>query len=268
MSDSLLRDGDPDGVQDDEDLRQVAEAAVLEEEGDENEDLGQVEDQEDHEGEGEGEGDVRLRGRQDDGAVRRTRRSASDTIRELRERAQLAESRAEEIDRKFQGLEQRLTGQQSAADKAREAAEERERIALMQPHEVASYFYDKTQREMAQFRQQTQMEVRDAGDRASYEAKAQISKLHRQHAAEVERLQAAERARGNMVSREVVLAFIVGQKALQGAPAATRTAQRKAGQQRTQQAGRPTGARSDQAADRGQRRQGQSAADRLANVSF
>ena len=187
---------------------------------------------------------------------------ASETIRATRARAQKAEKDAKDAADRAANLERELSeirarqNQPSAADIERQAAEERERLALMTPEERIDYRFNQLNRNIQTANQRTQAQITEANDKAAFQALQATDPFAKRYASEVEAVVASELKRGQVVSRENVLNFLAGKKLREKAGSAG-TKQAEAGARRVARATtRPSRAAGDEPADRGNRRGG------------
>lgn len=142
-----------------------------------------------------------------------------DTIRNLRQRAQEAErtlaAERDATNRRFAELETRIGQRQpSAADLAREEAEEQARVELMSPAQVARYFAEKSERRIAQALQGQQFQVHDRIDKQAFEAQVQANPLLARVAPKVEQVLQQERAAGRNTDRIIVAKYLLGDEML------------------------------------------------------
>jgi hypothetical protein len=177
------------------------------------------------------------------------RRSASDEIRELRRRAQEAERRAQEA-------EVAVRTRQSEEAQRRE----QERRATMTPDELLR---EDVSRELQQIRFQSW----DANDRVAFETLANGNSAISGIKDEVEATFQQMAAQGRPTDRKTIAAYLIGQKALERAPAAKRKGQRAAEASRQRNSARPASGRGDVAQPRQGRRQA-SLYDRLKDLDI
>lgn len=95
-----------------------------------------------------------------------------------------------------------------------------------------------------------QLSTRETLDRQSYESRIASSPIHARYRDRVEKMVADERARGNIVDREVALKYIVGEDAINRANGAAPRQRREAATRVQQQQTRPTNSRGDGTARR------------------
>lgn len=110
---------------------------------------------------------------QDQGQTRNVgrRERAGDTIQRLRARAQTAEDRLAEFERRFAVLEQQpRTPPVDPLAQQRQLEAERERVAQMMPHEAAEYWANKTRQETSQQMLTLQLQMLDGRDEANFNA--------------------------------------------------------------------------------------------------
>jgi hypothetical protein len=173
-------------------------------------------------------------------------------VSELRRaRQELAEQNAT-LTRQLEELRRNPPQPQQYEDPRAEA----ERLALMSPEDRIQYTVDKSLQRHAQQQQIITNQLLDQSDRAAFEARAVNNPIAKKLAPEVERRLGELRSRGQNLPRDVVLTYIVGEKALaQMGKGKDKTAVRE--RQRQQQA-RPANGRGDTSGDRRARRSGDS----------
>lgn len=110
-----------------------------------------------------------------------------------------------------------LRRQQWQASQTVTEQQERERLALMTPEERAEYRIEKMQRELAVSRQQDRIQTAALLDKTAYDAKATINPTYAKFKDEVEARFQDQLAKGQPVEREVILKFLLGERALNGA---------------------------------------------------
>lgn len=196
---------------------------------------------------GEDEGEVAAAPEQRQQVSRRERQ-----VSELRRaRQELAEQNAT-LTRQLEELRRNPPQPQQYEDPRAEA----ERLALMSPEDRIQYTVDKSLQRHAQQQQIITNQLLDQSDRAAFEARAVNNPIAKKLAPEVERRLGELRSRGQNLPRDVVLTYIVGEKALaQMGKGKDKTAVRE--RQRQQQA-RPANGRGDTSGDRRARRSGDS----------
>lgn len=139
--------------------------------------------------------------------------------------------------------------QPSQAELARQAEEERQRVELMSPAEVAAYYAQKTERTITERLNQQQAMLFDRADRSEFEALVERDPTLRKFSDKVEEY----RRQAPGVPRRLLLATAIGEQALaQRGSARTRATTRNEAA-RARQVTRPTNGRSDVPSDRGQR---------------
>ena len=258
---------DLDEVLDDE--IEVSEGAEEEGEGQDAEG-GEAEGQADSGDASEGEGDGRgSQGASQGQGVRR--RGASDTIRELRERAQRAEQRANEVQAQTATELAALKARLQQVEGPRNDEERRNRLALMDPDQKAEFLVSEARTELGQQLQRLERQNAQALDRIQFDTLCQTDPLARKYRNDVENAIAAEAAQGRHHSRAVVLRWIIGDKVLQKAGKVRPGAQRRSQQQRAAQRANGSAGGSDAGTTRtgnagAGRKQGESNADYLLRV--
>lgn len=176
------------------------------------------------------------------------RPNASNRVNRYDEISRVAREASERASR----LEQELMALRNERQQPRQEteAEFEAKLQLMDPGEQVRVRLARAQEENRRQMAIQQMQTADMIDKTQYATKAQYDSRYKKYEAEVERLRASELAQGRIHSRENLLIYVVGQKALAAQPkmeAARQQARRRvAGQQ-----ARPVDSRSDQA--RGQR---------------
>lgn len=135
-------------------------------------------------------------------------RPNGEEIRELR-------SQNERLQQQFAELQRQQ--QASRVDPAAQRAQEDaffEQLELLQPREAYRALWQRAQQQLGQQFAQQSLTTQEAIDRQHYESQARSSRVHEQYRQRVEDLVANERARGNIVGREVALKFLLGEDAI------------------------------------------------------
>lgn len=226
-----------------------------------------------HEGEGHEDGGEDAEGHErvvaqgqdgddeDEGQARQVSRQPrgreAERLRTLRnENKQLAAEQA----RLQRDLDELKRGQQNRQE---DPALEQQRLAIMTPEERTEYRFQKAEERSQREMQALKRQMLESGDRAAFGITQANDAVAKRYAPKVEQLFQQEFAKGNFVSREVLLNYVVGEalraKAAVGAPKQRQQAQRRVAQQQT----RPTNGRADVQTNR---RGGQSLADKLSDV--
>jgi hypothetical protein len=130
---------------------------------------------------------------------------------------------------------------------------EQERIAMMQPHEIAAYTEQKLRNEFQSQLVRTQVETRDLVDRQMFETLKTRDKLAERFSDQVEQLLVAARNQGMNPTREILLNALVGQEIRQKAGRQTAELRRRGARQIAAQTTQPGGGRSSVAAPAGRR---------------
>lgn len=190
---------------------------------------------------------------------------ANDTIRSLRRENQDYRRRLEDLERQSRQQPQRQQ-QIDPVEQARREEAERQRVALMTPEERFEYRMDQMQRQNQQFLQGVQMNLAEQTDKANFEAKSSVDPLYKKYAPLVEQRLSELRAQGQNVPREVLMKFMIGERALQKADGARSRQTKRAQSEARQQRGRATNPRGRQGSEG--RSGGKSAKDRLEGVKF
>lgn len=97
------------------------------------------------------------------------------------------------------------------------AAQERDRLALMTPEERFEYNRSRDRNEMRQEMQQLRLQTAMQTDKASYDAKASVNPVYRRMQAEVEGLFQEQVRKGQPTDRETILYHLLGKQAVNGA---------------------------------------------------
>lgn len=170
-------------------------------------------------------------------------RRAASHVAELRRRTQEAERKADEAAQRARELEERFN-RQSAGPTHAERMQAEEDAKLRDPNtsdmEKWQIQSNRTIRETQAQAQGFLMQGRDDRDAAAYERKAATNPMYDKYRDKVESLVAKERAAGRLVSRETILAHVVGMDIING-----NLKSNKASAGTTVPRGKPTGARSD-----------------------
>ena len=166
-------------------------------------------------------------------------------------RVQTALTQAREARAQSQRLEEemaRLRAERQQAPQLSpedEAAQERERLAIMTPEERTEYRLAKAERNTQRTLQNMQMQHQDALDKASYDAKATMDPRYKRYAPEVDKRLRDLRAQGQNVSRDALLKFILGEKLLERDAGATAKQKTAAGKRVANQAAPRMNGRTD-----------------------
>jgi hypothetical protein len=140
------------------------------------------------------------------------------------ERKRLSDENAR-LAREMEDLRRRVPVQQE------DPRVEQERLALMSPEDRMQYQLDKALRVNQQQTQQALFNMQLQQDKTAYDAKAKENKVYRRFAEDVEREHQKLLAAGRHASREDILKYVVGQKALEqqgsGNPRARRSRERQ-----------------------------------------
>jgi hypothetical protein len=152
--------------------------------------------------------------------------------------------------------------QPTQAEIAAQQREEQERLALMTPDERVDYRMAQMQRSMDDKLTRTQAALIDQADKTDFQNLVAQRPNLRRFEPEVEDLK--KQAPG--LNRRALLAYAIGNKALERELSARRKAERDGAGQRQRQTARPSNGRGDIAADR--RRSGGGLTDRLRGVQI
>ena len=195
--------------------------------------------------------------------VRQVRRGReNDRIRSLNDDLRRSQEETRALQRRFDEFMQRSQQSQPRGESEQERTSRR---ALLTPEErMAEDIHDSEQRTLRTVQQQT-FAMQDATDKSSYDAKASTTPLYSRWRDRVETERSRLLQNGANVGRRAVLAYLIGDKALQQAESGKPSSQRAQGHRRVErQTVRPGNSRNDmQPSDR--RGRGKSLEERLAN---
>lgn len=171
------------------------------------------------------------------------------TIRRLRRERQERDRELDAMRRQMQELNQRVNT--PPAQPQETAAQRAERFALMTPEERSEARLEEAMAVSNRTLAQTQFQTQDMADKMAYQLQAASHPVYARYANEVETRLAAMRAQGQNVSREALLKYIVGEKAMERSvsPAAKKAAKAAKGRVEQQRA-RPSNGRGDRPATR------------------
>lgn len=189
------------------------------------------------------------------------KRRAKNDFGRLRQEARAAREEAAASRREIAELR--------AAQQARDAQTKEpsaDEMALWSVEQRMEYRQGKAERATQQMLQQMQFTAADASDRSAYLALQADNPLAKKYAPEVESLLAEARKTGGNPTREVVLAVVVGRKALAAGKKAVSTAKVDGAKRIERQTTRPASNRSD--AVGGDRNRSGTLAKRLAGVQI
>jgi hypothetical protein len=184
-------------------------------------------------------------------------------IRALSEQLKERDLRLAETNRR---LDELIRAQGPARPQGESPEQRAARFAVMTPQEQIAETLRESEARHAQQMTALQMQMLDAADRTTFQAKAASDPLYAKWAPRVEGKLAELRAKGNNVERDILLKFMIGEAALERRASKegkqeTRQAQRRVASQRA----RPVNSGSDQQA---QRRQVDNLERRLENVNL
>jgi len=146
---------------------------------------------------------------------------------EYRRRAEEAEARANAYREVYgQNLSERQRREQENA--------ERERIMNMTPEERILYAAEQQERRLNEIAANAERRIADANDRAAYAAMKATNPIAAKYADEVEKRIQDARAQGYNYSRELMLTFIAGEKALAAAKSGGNDKQKKIAEENRQ----------------------------------
>lgn len=188
----------------------------------------------------------------------RSQRRVQAALREARD----ARERAERLERDLEEMRRGNTGR----NRAEEEAAERERLALMTPEERTDYLLRKQRDEILGEVRRGQFVTADQNDKAAFAARAASDPLYRRYEERVEKELQTLRARGQNVSREALLSYLIGQDALKRRGEVAGKQRRKAAEVRRRETAKPGSGRGDAPAQRG--KAGKTARERLEGVTF
>lgn len=174
----------------------------------------------------------------------RARGRAERLSRQLaEERTQRGAERAE-FQRQLADINARLS-QPSAADRAMQEVQERERVALMAPEERIAYEVGKVRNEVRQELQRTNFINQTASDATQFRSVAATDPLARKYETRVDAMARDLEARGQFVPRDMILSKLVGDE-VRAKAQRERTKQARSGRQRVSaQTTRPGNGRAD-----------------------
>lgn len=233
------------------------------------------EDADEAEGEGdESEGEEEADAGEDSGTSTSAAAAEGSTGRKENRVAALAKRAKEAEERAIRAetlAEERATaGNRNAGLSQEEQRRVRdEKLALMDPQEKRDFLRDEQMQNMQQQVLLTQLQTKDALDRAAYQTRAVSDPVWARHSAEVERRLAQARQGGIDYPRQTILAQVIGEAALNSKPKAG--AKKAANERLTASAAKPVQGRSNAAANQKGGRKGESLEDlerRLENQVF
>jgi len=182
-----------------------------------------VGDSDDAGDEGHDDADDGVGGTDQDAASRRNAiQDRAESERLIAERARLEGERAER---------DRIAREQAARDTREAERQEQELLATMSDQDKAQYLLAKETRNNKQTIQQTQMLLQSSTDQHKFSRTLTRKPQFAKYEDEVERRHQATLAQGGFISRDVILAHLIGEKALKGE---TNEAQRQEGKRRIQ----------------------------------
>lgn len=114
-------------------------------------------------------------------------------------------------------LDEFRRSQQNGRQQQETEEQEQRRLALMTPEERIEYRLEKAERRHQSQVQMLSFQNDDRADKMEFAAQAAANPVYARHKDEVERRLGELRAKGQNVSREALLKYIVGEKALAGA---------------------------------------------------
>lgn len=223
------------------------------EDGDEGEDAGLGDD----EGGDEAEARAEPEGAEAEEGLARKPGRGERAVLEAKRVARESQAREAALQREVEELR---ALRQQAQPQGETAEQEQARLSLMTAEERIDYKLAKAKRENEQQINAIRFQAADQSDKASYDAKSSYEPRYKKYAADVEKLLAEERRKGNNWPRETILMFVLGKRVMENKPAADK--QRQQGQARiARQRTQADGGRSDRAASRGRLGSGNTLAD-------
>ena len=120
-----------------------------------------------------------------------------------------------------------------------------DRLAQMEPWERTEYLRQQDSQRMEQRLAQIQFDAQESADKTAYEALASRRPIAAKLRDDVEARLADMRRNGTTAPREIVLAYLIGQRALANEGRATGRAQKTASANRDRQTARPGNGRTD-----------------------
>lgn len=195
------------------------------------------------------------------------RKGASDTIRELRARAQTESEARTRLEQQLADTAARLSKlERPAAPAERELT--REELALMTPDEAMDYKLGRATKGFNQTLANIQWQTYETGDKAAFNALKATDPLAARYGGEVEERLQAMRQQGQNVDRERLLTFIIGEKARAASGKAKQKAQANGQRRIAAQTTKPGSQRSDQQGTRGKMSEAEAREKRLENITF
>lgn len=172
-------------------------------------------------------------------------------IQAVRKEAREATAKTQRLEEELIRLRAERQNQQPQLSPEDEAAQERERLAIMTPDERTEYRLAKSERNNARQIQQMRIEQQDALDQAQYQTRAASDPRFKRYEPEVNKRLRELRAQGQNVTREALLKFILGEKLLERDAAAGAKQKAAAGKRVQRQAAPRMNGRTDVATTRG-----------------
>jgi len=164
----------------------------------------------------------------------------------LARRAKEAEERAKKVEEDLQRFQQQRTHQ----DRAAWEAAERAKLDNMLPDERAAYIADQRFNQMQFQLQQTQFQMAEMAEKASFEARASVNPTYAKYADRVEKVKADYLKDGKNVSRENILYHLIGKDALEKGTKAGARMRANGAAKKAAAKGRPASGRGDMAGGR------------------
>lgn len=158
-----------------------------------------------------------------------------------------AKAEAAELKRELESIRQERTQRQQQET----AVQRQERLSLMDPEQRTEYLLNEQAQNFQGQLNAIRFEAQNSADRTAFEGLCARNPVAQKHAADVEAELQKLRASGNNYSRETVLAYMVGQKALAAQPRAKGKQEREAAANLRRQSARPGRNGSDVQAESG-----------------
>lgn len=196
---------------------------------------------------------------------RKTRPSASETIRALKAERKAAQEKLQQLEQERAAERARIEFEQRRQQEANaEAArkKEEEALALLDPTEKAIYLQTKRANELEYRLNVMHMEMQYNKDRSAFEAKMSTDPLYAKYGDQVEKLFQEGLKRGVTAPREELLNLVLGRELRKEAASKLTKKKEAAGKRIDTVTSKPASARSDVSASK----KGQTEEDRLRNV--
>lgn len=192
----------------------------------------------------------------------RSQRRVRAVVKEREEFRERYETSERERIRAEAALHARTQIQQENNQVAHQRAEQ-ERMALMDPSERAIYEANKNTQRMQNEVNMLRIQMQDSTDAANYNAKAQVDTRYAKYKGQVDEMHKKLSSQGNLVNRESILAYIIGEQSLKNVTESESKKKEAAGKRQAKVSAKPASARGDTSATRGS---GRTPESRLAGV--